>query len=61
MSGCNMQPSIDDLGYVDDLQQQENITQLNLKNCLQNEEEFWRKKSKISWHTQGDMNTRILP
>src|SRR4051812_32535592 len=44
-------------GYSDSRQEEEKNAQYNHEVALNMEEDFWREKSRIKWHSQGDRNT----
>lgn len=48
---------IDSNGASDNLLEQEAILQSELQQALHYEEEYWREKSRVKWHCQGDRNT----
>lgn len=47
-------------GYSNSLQDEESKAQLNLESALCKEDEFWREKSRIKWHSNGDRNTNFF-
>ena len=55
-----IQSDIDILGITDFLMDQHKVAQIQLENVLNIEEEFWREKSKVTWHTDGDRNTKYF-
>lgn len=44
-------------GFTDELYIQEQKAQLDLHRALSYQEQFWKEKAKINWHTHGDRNT----
>lgn len=46
-------------GYNETLQDSECKAQFELEKALNIEEDLWREKSRIKWHTLGDRNTRF--
>ncbi|XP_019450653.1 PREDICTED: uncharacterized protein LOC109352923 [Lupinus angustifolius] len=44
-------------GEDHDLREQENLAQQELLYALKIEEEFWKEKARINWHSKGDRNT----
>lgn len=56
----NIQADIDNLGYSDQLMEQERTAQIHLENILKMEEIFWKEKSKVKWHCEGDRNTAFF-
>lgn len=61
---CNIlkdiQKDIATLGYTDSRQELEVKAQHDLDLALRIEEEFWKEKSKLNWHLQGDRNTKFF-
>lgn len=47
-------------GYTESLQKQEMEAQVGLHKALIDQEDFWKEKSIINWHTQGDRNTAFF-
>ncbi|XP_019418503.1 PREDICTED: uncharacterized protein LOC109329278 [Lupinus angustifolius] len=45
---------------INDLLEQEERAQSELLQALLVEEEFWREKSRVNWHTLGDRNTNFF-
>jgi len=56
----NIQADIDLLGISNSLMEHQKAAQIFLENALSMEEEFWREKSKVAWHTDGDRNTKYF-
>lgn len=52
----DIQKQINSLGSNEDLMEQEALAQIELQQALLYEEEFWREKTRINWHCQGDRN-----
>lgn len=48
------------LGNSDSLFEQQKAAQVDLELALDKEEDFWREKSKVAWHANGDRNTRYF-
>lgn len=48
------------LGFSDDRFEQEKAAQMELSLALSFQEEFWREKSRIDWHSNGDRNTSFF-
>lgn len=44
-------------GWSDSLDAQEKNAQVDIQQALLYEEEFWREKSRLNWHSSGDRNT----
>jgi len=55
-----IQNDIDTLGYNDFLFDQQKAAQIELEFALNMEEDFWREKSTVTWHSDGDRNTRYF-
>ncbi|XP_019434274.1 PREDICTED: uncharacterized protein LOC109340956 [Lupinus angustifolius] len=55
-----IQACINDHGPTTDLLNQECVAQGNLLKALAMEEEFWREKSRLNWHSSGDRNTNFF-
>jgi len=53
-----LQSDIDMNGLTDSLMEQHRDAQFQMENALQIEEEYWREKSKVAWHSDGDRNTK---
>ncbi|XP_019451789.1 PREDICTED: uncharacterized protein LOC109353883 [Lupinus angustifolius] len=56
----NIQACINNYGPSDDLLDQEGNAQLNLLKALNMENDFWKEKSRINWHMNGDRNTSFF-
>ncbi|KAF1892528.1 hypothetical protein Lal_00010994 [Lupinus albus] len=52
-----IQQCLNDLGSDQDLIEEEHQSQKELLLALNLEDELWREKSRIKWHTKGDRNT----
>jgi len=48
------------LGISDSLLEQQKAAHIQLENALKIEEDFWREKSKVKWHSNGDRNTKYF-
>lgn len=57
---ASIQADIDTLGPTDTLLDQHKAAQIQMENSLDIEEEFWREKSKVAWHSDGDRNTKYF-
>lgn len=55
-----VQDQISSFGYSNDRLAQEQEVHLDLKKTLLFEEEFWKEKSRINWHSYGDRNTAFF-
>ncbi|XP_058784648.1 uncharacterized protein LOC131659478 [Vicia villosa] len=55
-----IQEEINSLGYSDNRQSAEAKAQYELEKALMFEEEFWKEKASIKWHTDGDRNTQFF-
>lgn len=55
-----IQLAIDSNGQSDLLFDQQKQAQIDLNKALDMEEAFWREKSRVKWHLQGDRNTRYF-
>jgi hypothetical protein len=55
---AHLQSVMDANGITDSLMEQHKDAQFQLENALQIEEEYWREKSKVAWHLNGDRNTK---
>jgi len=55
-----IQNVIDANGGDDALLEQHKTAQISLENALDREEAFWREKANISWHSDGDKNTKYF-
>jgi hypothetical protein len=55
----SIQSDIDLLGNNDSLMDQHKAAHIHSENAL-NIEEYWREKSKISWQSDGDRNTKYF-
>ncbi|XP_019435878.1 PREDICTED: uncharacterized protein LOC109342329 [Lupinus angustifolius] len=49
--------NINALGQDPDMLEQEDLAQKDLHDALNIEEEFWKEKARINWHSKGDRNT----
>lgn len=47
-------------GYNDNLEKKETKAQYDMEVALNIEEEFWKEKARIKWHTDGDRNTKFF-
>jgi hypothetical protein len=56
----SIQADIDIFGASDSLMEHQKAAQVTLENSLNIEEEFWREKSKVVWHSDGDRNTKYF-
>ncbi|XP_019465351.1 PREDICTED: uncharacterized protein LOC109363546 [Lupinus angustifolius] len=52
-----IQNCLNDLGQDNDYLDQEVMAKRNLLHALNMEEEFWKEKARVNWHTSGDRNT----
>jgi len=55
-----IQSDIDMLGISDSLLEQQRAAHIQLENALNIEEDFWREKSKVKWHSDGDRDTKYF-
>jgi len=55
-----IQLAIDTHGQSDFLFDQQKHAQIDLNKALDMEEVFWREKSRVKWHLEGDRNTRYF-
>jgi len=55
-----VQSNIDLLGISDSLMEEHKAAQIALENALNIEEEYWREKSKVAWHSDGERNTKYF-
>ena len=53
-----LQSDIDTNGPTESLMEYHKDAQFQLENALKIEEEYWREKSKVAWHSNGDRNTK---
>lgn len=54
------QKQIDDIGFNEELCNQEQSARLRLEFALHDQEEFWHEKSRLNWHLHGDRNTAFF-
>jgi len=55
-----IQNEIDNNGNNGDMMEQQKLAQIQLENALDKEEEFWKEKASITWHAEGDRNTKFF-
>lgn len=55
-----VQAQISANGICDVLTEQEQLAQIELNKSLHFQEEYWKEKSRISWHCHGDRNTAFF-
>lgn len=53
----HIQNQIQTTGPTDNLLNLEQTAQIDLNIALERQESFWREKSKVKWHLEGDRNT----
>jgi len=52
--------NIDQLRISNSLMEEHKAEQNSLESTLNIEEEYWREKSKVAWHSNGDRNTKYF-
>lgn len=54
------QMHINQVGYTHTLANTEKTAQAKLDSSLQIEEVFWKEKSRVKWHAEGERNTKFF-
>jgi len=55
-----IQNEIDCNGINDVVMEHQKLTQIQLEQALVIEEEFWKEKANVTWHSEGDRNTKYF-
>ena len=57
---AHLQSDMDTNSITDSLLEQHKDAQFQLENAFLIEEDYWREKSKVAWHSDGDRNTKYF-
>jgi len=56
----NIHNQIQSSGHADDLHNLEKLAHLKLDDALNKQNIFWHEKAQLSWHVDGDRNTKYF-